>query len=206
MLETLLGLLESYGYPIVLAAAALESTFVVGMFVPGQVIILAAGLASRFSDLNPVYVAGLAAAGEVIGNAISIVIGRRAGPRLFDRWGDWFERHGADVEGAREYVRNHGAAALLLGRPAWGIKNLIPAVVGASDMSPWKALLYVLIASVVYYPTLVGLAWLLGLGVRQAAGLATWLGVAVTVIILTAVGVAVWRMRKKSQQEPDAGA
>lgn len=199
MLNTLFGLLESYGYPIVLAAAALENTFLVGMFVPGQAIVLAAGLASRFSDLNPIYVAGLAAVGEVTGNAISIAIGRHAGPTLFDRWGDWFERHGADLEKAQEYVRERGAAALLLGRPAWGIKNLIPAIVGASDMSWWKALLYVLVASVVYYPALVGLGWLLGLGVRQAASLATWFGVAVTALLLIAVGVAVWRMRKRSQ-------
>ncbi len=199
MLDTLFGLLEGYGYPIVLVAAALENTFLVGMFVPGQAIVLAAGLASRFSDLNPFYVAALAAAGEVLGNAISIAIGRRAGPRLFDRWAGWFERHGTNIEGAREYVRRHGAVALLLGRPAWGIKNLIPAIVGASDMSPWKAMFYVFIASAIYYPLLVGLGWLLGLGVSQAASLATWFGVAVSAIVLVAAGVAVWRMRKERQ-------
>lgn len=197
MLDTLFALLESHGYPIVLAVAALENTFLVGMFVPGQAVILAAGLASRFSALDPIHVAVSAAVGEVIGNAISIAIGRRAGPRLFDRWGDWLERHGADVEGAREYVRERGAIALLLGRPAWGIKNLVPAIVGASDMSPWKALLYVFIASAVYYPALVGLGWLLGLGVKQAASLATWAGVAATALVLIGVGVAVWRVRKK---------
>jgi membrane protein DedA with SNARE-associated domain len=66
-------------------------------------------------------------------------------------------------------------------------------------MSPWKALLYVLVASAVYYPALVGLGWLLGLGVEQAASLATWAGVAATALVLIGVGVAVWRMWQKIQ-------
>lgn len=198
MTETLLALLESYGYPIVFAAAMLENVFIVGMFMPGQAIVLAAGLASRFSDLNPLLVAGAAAAGEVVGNGISLLIGRHFGRPLFDSRAQWLERRGIDLEEARRFVDEHGPKGLVLGRPAWGFKNVLPTLVGAAGMSPWKALGYILVASAVYYPALVGVGWLAGLGFEQAAQYAGWLG-AVLAVMLVAAAVLAWRRLARRQ-------
>ena len=192
MIETLLDLLEAYGYPIVFAAAMLENVFLVGMFVPGQAVILAAGLATRFSGLNPFVVAGAAAAGELVGNGISLLIGRRFGRPLLDARADWLERRNIDLDEARRFVEKHGPKGLVLGRPAWGFKNVLPTMVGAAGMSVWKALGYILVASVIYYPALVGIGWLAGLGFEQAAQYAGWFGGALAVL-LVAAAVFAWR-------------
>jgi len=204
VVDELLDLLQDYGSVVVFSAAMIENVFIAGMFMPGEAIVLAAGLATRFSDLNPFVVMASAALGEIAGNGISIAIGHYAGPPLIDKWGGWLERRGVDVEDVRDYVEEKGAMALLLGRPAWGLKNVLPAMVGISDMPPWKAMVYVTIASAVYYPVLVGLGWLLGLGFETTARYVSWFGAAVGAAFVIAV-VVVWRRMRRRQQTKTEG-
>jgi membrane protein DedA with SNARE-associated domain len=196
MVDILFDLLESYGYPIVFVAAMLENVFVVGMFMPGQAVVLAAGLASRFAALDPWWVAAAAAVGEIVGNGISIAVGRYAGRPFIDERAEWLREHDIDVDKAREFVEKHGAKALLLGRPAWGLKNIIPAIVGASDMPVWRAMGYVALASALYYPAIVSLGYLLGVGFEEATQYATWLGVAIAIVFLVLLYLA-WRAFKR---------
>ncbi len=199
MLEAIGVLLEGYGYPIVFGAALLESVFVMGMVVPGQVVVLVAALTTPFSELNPMYVAVLAAAGDATGTFASILIGRWAGPWAFSVWHRRFGKDRLDLTSVRAFAAKRGALALLIGRPAWGLKNVLPVVVGASDMPVWKAMGFVVVASIVYYPLLVGGAYGLGFGVERAARTATWAGIAVLVGIALVVGWVIWRRRIRAR-------
>jgi undecaprenyl-diphosphatase len=190
--DALLTLLEQYGLPIVLVAALLENVFLVGMFVPGQAIVFAAGVATRFAELGVVGVAAMAVVGETAGNIVSYWMGRLGGrPWLQKRRS---RRGGSRIplDDAEAFFEKHGVWALLLGRPAWGLKNVLPAVAGMTGMPFWKAAALVALSSLVYYPALVGVAYAVGLSVEQASNVAAWLGVALT-LVLAGIAFGLWR-------------
>jgi len=199
VVDVLLGLLERFGYPVVFLATLLEDTFLIGWFVPGQVVVFTAGLASRFSALDPLQVALWAAVGETAGNYISYAFGRWGGEPFARRLASRFKDGEARLAEAKRYFEERGTLALLLGRPAWGIKNVLPAVAGMSGMSAIKAIGLVTLSSAVYYPALVGVAWALGLGVEEASSIAWWLGIAVSAVFVALV--VAWVVHRRRERD-----
>jgi membrane protein DedA with SNARE-associated domain len=204
MIDLLLAWLRDYGYPVVFLAAALENLFPVGFATPGEVIILSAAAASSFASLDPVWVAVLAATGETIGEFASYAIGRFGGHTLVARIGRRFPQVAVQIERAEEYFRRRGAIAIVVGRPAWGIKAVLPVVAGMSGMTFPKTALLVTASSLYYYPTLVALAYGLGLGVGELSGLTKAVGIVLTVVIVVfgALAFAIGR-RARSRREQD---
>ncbi len=197
MVDVLLDLLERFGYPVVFMSTLLENTFLVGWLVPGQVVVFTAGLASRFSTLDPLQVALWAAVGETAGNYLSYAFGRWGGEALARRLASRLDGGEKRLAEAMSYFEERGTVALLVGRPAWGIKNILPAVAGMSGMPALKAIGLVTLASVVYYPALVGVAWALGLGVEQASSIAWWLGIVVSAAFVALVVAYVVHKRRE---------
>lgn len=192
MIDLLLSWLREFGYPIVLLAATLENVFPVGFAMPGEVIVLSAAAASSFVSLDPVWVAVLAAVGETIGEFVSYAIGRFGGRALVNRICHRFPRIGERIDAAEAYFRRRGAVALVIGRPAWGVKAVLPVVAGMSGMPFPKTALLVTISSLYYYPTLVALAYWFGLGVGELGGVTKTVGIvfAVLFVVLGVLGLA----------------
>lgn len=192
MVDLLLSWLAEYGYPVVFLAALLENLFPVGFLVPGEVIVLSAAVASPAASLNPAIVAALGAAGETAGELLSFALGRVAGVAAIDRLAARFPRLSAPLERTTSYFREHGAWAIVLGRPAWGIKATLPVVAGMSGMPAWKAIVLVTVSSLYYYPALVAIAYLFGLSFTTLAEASTALSI-VFAVVLTVVFGLLWR-------------
>jgi undecaprenyl-diphosphatase len=111
-----------------------------------------------------------------------------------------FPRIGSQVDAAEAYFRRRGAVALIIGRPAWGIKAVLPVVAGMSDMPFPKTLGLVALSSAYYYPSLVAVAYALGLGVGQLSGVTRTVGIAFAVLLAVTIvlGIAMaWRRRAR---------
>jgi len=197
VVELLLEWLARYGYATVFVAATLENVFPIGFAVPGEIIVLTAALASSAARLNPVVVAILAATGETIGELLSYALGRLAGPAAENWITRRSPRTGVQIDRAQAYFRKRGPIALVLGRPAWGIKAVLPLVAGMSGMPFWKTAALVTISSLYWYPLLVALAYWFGLSVTDVAEGGRALGIALTALIVIAGGVAIARSRAR---------
>jgi membrane-associated protein len=196
MIDVLLEWLARYGYPVVFLAATLENVFPLGFLVPGEIIILTAAAASDAAALNPVIVAVLAATGETIGELISYALGRFGGAAVLDRVCKRFPRICAQRERAEAYFRKRGAIALVIGRPAWGVKAALPAVAGESGMPFLKTAALVTISSLYYYPLLVAIAYAFGLGVGTLSQATRTLGILFAALFAVLISIAVWRSRR----------
>jgi membrane protein DedA with SNARE-associated domain len=138
MLQVLLDAIPSniapWGYLLVFAAAASESALFVGLVVPGETILLLAGvLASRGQGNVGVYML-VAIGGAVAGDSLGYELGRHFGPRLrrsaFGRLvGDrrW--------ERAESYLRERGGRAVFFGRWVAVVRTIVPALAGQARMS-----------------------------------------------------------------------
>lgn len=121
-------------YPLVLLVSLAESLAVVGLLVPGTVLIFGAGvlIATGALALTPTLL--MAIAGAIAGDAISYWLGRTHHQRLKTFWP--FSRHPQLLTEGEEYFRRHGAASILMGRFIGPIRPVIPLIAGMLGMAP----------------------------------------------------------------------
>jgi undecaprenyl-diphosphatase len=200
MLERLLALVAGLGhwsYLIIFAAAALECAAFVGLFVPGESLVLASGFLAHQGvlDLGPVMAA--AAIGAVAGDTIGFQLGARLGR-------EWLLRHGrrlgvtpARLGRAERFFERHGPKAVFVGRFIGFARALVPFVAGTSRMPYGRFLAYNALGAVLWTVTFVMLGYLLGASWRVAE---QWIGRGSLIlgIVAGAVLLVLWRRRRVS--------
>lgn len=112
---------------------ALEASTLIGVVVPGEIAVLAGGVAAH-AGLVPLWsVIVVAISGAVVGDQVGYLLGRRFGPGLL-RHLPRRARDSAGLERALDLVRRRGALAVALGRWAATLRALVPSAAGMSGI------------------------------------------------------------------------
>ncbi|HMJ51953.1 MAG TPA: DedA family protein [Polyangiaceae bacterium] len=168
LLQQTLALVASYGYLFLFVASLAENIFLVGFVIPGDlVVVLGGGLAQR-AGLSPVTASLAVVAGVLLGSNLSFWIGRRGGTALIERWGERFGVGEKRVRLAEVYFAQHGAKTVFVGSFISGLKNLVPAVAGASRMGFVRFAAYSAIGSTCRAVALVAIGYLFGANLERA--------------------------------------
>ncbi|WP_344080197.1 VTT domain-containing protein [Luedemannella helvata] len=126
-------------YAVAAVLVAAETALIIGLVLPGEVTLVAAGFLAYTGVLRPVPTAIVLIAAAVAGDAIGYAEGRRNGPRLrASRLGRWVGDHRwskADALFAR-----HGGRAILLGRHVAFARTLMPRLAAIAGL-PYRRLL-----------------------------------------------------------------
>jgi membrane-associated protein len=131
-------LLASYGIVGIAVILFLETGLLIGLVLPGETLTILAGAYSHSggpTGTHPSFVLVITAAatGAVAGGQMGFLLGRRVGPRLFDRPdGVVFRRR--QLERTREYFRRFGKRAIVIGRFVPFVRTLVSPAAGVSDM------------------------------------------------------------------------
>lgn len=150
-----------WGYILLFALTALEASAFIGLFVPGETALLLGGFLAYQGKLNLYLVIVVTVVGGVLGDSAGYEIGRHLGERMKRTW---FGRKIGELrwERARQYVRDKGARAVLLGRFVGILRALVPAVAGDSRMPYSKFLLWNVVGAVIWGPSVVVAGYLAG--------------------------------------------
>jgi membrane protein DedA with SNARE-associated domain len=89
-------LFEDYGYYVVFIGVLIENSMLLGLLVPGAIILILAGLAAENGSINVWYVFVLAIAATILGDTASYLIGRLGWTRVLERTG-----MGSEIEKVR---------------------------------------------------------------------------------------------------------
>jgi len=198
LLDWALAALGTHGYLIVFFATVLENLFIVGSFTPGDVITAAAAFTATTAQgqaLSPWLLFGTATLGTFVGTNMSYLIGLRGGRELIERIGPKFGINLNAIEAGEEYFAKHGAQTIVFARFVAVMKNLAPALAGASRMNLMWFEVYNLLGAAGYAGILVGVGWFLGANFRAGLkylGAFSWL-VFVAVVI---VGIVLWASKR----------
>ncbi|MDP8992589.1 MAG: DedA family protein [Actinomycetota bacterium] len=148
-------LIETFGTIGIILIVFAESGLFFGFFLPGDSLLVTAGVFAARGDLTlPVVVVGVFLA-AVAGDQVGYAFGRRVGPALFRRPDSRFFKQ-EHVETARRYFAEHGPKTIVLARFVPFVRTFAPIVAGVGRM---------------HYPTFVsfnvvgGLLW--GVGVTM---------------------------------------
>jgi membrane-associated protein len=154
------GVLESAGpvmvWVIVLAFVFTECAFIVGLFLPGDSLLFAAGvvLAQQDHEASAWALSVAATATAVVGNMLGYYIGHKTGNALIARRGGRVLNH-ENLARAREFLDRRGFWAIVLARWLPWIRTLAPLIAGAANMDRRRFLLATSLGGLAWVPTLV---------------------------------------------------
>jgi membrane-associated protein len=134
-------LIEWGGYTILVVIVFAESGLFVGFMLPGDSLLIAAGVVAQRGHLDLKILIPLLIIAAVTGDATGYAIGRKAGPRLFVRDdARFFKRKYMDQ--ARRFFVKHGGKAITASRFMAIIRSFVPSVAGAVGMPYGKFTAY----------------------------------------------------------------
>src|SRR6266550_5574805 len=103
------------GYGVLVAIVFAETGLLVGFFLPGDSLLVTAGLVATTGTLNIWWLNVLLIVAAVVGDSVGYTIGRRVGPRLFIRDKSLLFNPG-HVERTRRFYARHGAKTIVIAR------------------------------------------------------------------------------------------
>ena len=139
--EGLKNLIGSGGAPLVCTIVFVETGFFVGFFLPGDSLLITAGIVSYAGLiplkwlLLPVMLCAIA------GDQIGYWIGRSAGPALYRREDSLFFRR-SHLQRAHDFYEKYGGRAVILARFVPVVRTFCPPVSGAAKMPYSRYLLF----------------------------------------------------------------
>jgi len=197
--RTLIG---TFGYLGLFVIVFAESGLFFGFFLPGDSLLLTAGLFAYKGELNLWILLPLLFVAAILGDNVGYWFGRKTGPPLFNREGSLLFRR-KNLLAARAFYEKHGGKTIILARFMPFIRTFAPIVAGAVEMEYRRFMLFNLVG---------GLLW--AIGVTMAGfGLGSlfppevldkyFLLIVIIVIILSVMPTAI-HLWKENRQEISA--
>lgn len=124
--------LERWGYLVVFFASLLEAIPFVGLLVPGQIVVIVAGVLANQGILDAERVVVAAIVGGLIGQAIGYYAGLHVGRPILERFGPKFRITEKEVDKTEALFRKHGVYAVFLGHFSFLTRGLVNLMAGVS--------------------------------------------------------------------------
>lgn len=190
----LVGRMGQWGYLVIFAGALLESAAMIGVFVPGEALVLAAGFfaAQGALDLDALIVA--VAIGAVLGDSLGYELGRRWGRDALVRYGSRVGVTNARLERVDAFFTRRGGSSVFLGRFVGFARALVPFLAGSSRMPYARFLAYNVAGAVLWSIAIVLLGYFVGASWHAVEA---WIG-RITAMLIALLGLGVlFRYRHK---------
>ena len=183
------------GYLVLVAIVFTETGLLVGFFLPGDSLLITAGLVAAAGGLDIWILDGLLIVAAVVGDSVGYAIGYRAGPRIFRQEASrWFSRK--HLIRTREFYERHGGKTIVLARFIPVIRTFAPVVAGVGQMAYRRFLFYNVFGGVGWVVSLTWTGYVLG---QSIPNIDKHIHVVVAVVVLLSVlpiGVEWWRARR----------
>jgi len=177
-----------WGVAAVFLVAFFESLVLVGILLPGIVILFGVGtlIGLGLLDMLPIWIA--ASCGAFLGDFLSYTLGYRFRDHLLEIWP--FSRFPGLMERGRRFFQVHGAKSVMSGRFIGPLRPIIPSVAGMMGMKRARFLAVDVPACIAWAPSFLLPGMLFGASLEVASEYTGRL--TVVLIILVAVLWATW--------------
>src|ERR687894_298129 len=181
------GLLLTY-FGLVFIVFA-ETGLAVGFFLPGDSLLVFAGLIARAGRLNVAILLSTLFGAAVVGDAVGYYTGHKLGPRLFTRQKSLLFRP-SHLQKAHEFYEKYGGKTIIIARFVPIVRTFAPIVAGAAQMSYRQFLAYNVIGGFAWVFSMILSGYFLGTVVERAFGIKLedhieWVVIIVVLLSLT---------------------
>jgi len=164
------GLLDWGGYPVLMAIVFAETGLLVGFFLPGDSLLVTAGVLVQAGVLNPLQldpfvnlllmnVALIVTA--VVGDAVGYSIGYKAGPMIFTRQQSMLFRKDHLVS-TQKFYEKHGGKTIIIARFMPAVRTFAPVVAGVGRMGYRRFAMFNVLGGIGWVASMLFLGYFLG--------------------------------------------
>lgn len=154
-------LIQTVSYAGIFGIVFAESGLLAGFFLPGDSLLITAGLLAKQGNLNLLGVMLVVAAGAIIGDSVGYAIGRKFGPAVFNRPGSRLLRPEYVVR-TQAFFDRHGSRALILARFVPVVRTVAPTMAGVGQMPYRRFLTYNVVGGLLWALSVPLLGYVLG--------------------------------------------
>jgi membrane-associated protein len=127
------GIIRWGGMLMLVAIVFAETGLLVGFFLPGDSLLVTAGIFAAAGHLDITLLLTLVTAAAIVGDQLGYYIGHRTGPRIFRREDSLFFKR-AHLVRAQQFYERHGGKTIILARFIPVIRTFAPVVAGVGQM------------------------------------------------------------------------
>jgi membrane-associated protein len=141
------------GYALMAVIVFTETGLLIGLFLPGDSLLITAGLIAATGALNIWWINVLLMVAAIVGDSVGYAIGARIGPRLFTREKSMLfnPKH---VDRTRRFYARYGAKTIVIARFVPIVRTFAPVLAGVGQM-PYRRFLS--------YNVFGGIGWVAGM-------------------------------------------
>ncbi|MBF8248859.1 MAG: SNARE associated Golgi protein-like protein [Bacteroidetes bacterium] len=149
------------GYVIMALVVFAETGLLAGFFLPGDSLLVTAGVFAARGDLDIVFLNVLLMISAIIGDAVGFQIGKRAGKALFDRPDSRFFKQQYLVK-TQAFYEKHGGKTIVLARFIPILRTFAPTIAGIAGMGYVKFASFNVCGGILWVLSMTMLGYLLG--------------------------------------------
>jgi membrane-associated protein len=138
-----------------------ETGLLVGFFLPGDSLLVTAGLLAATGYLNVYELAPILTLAAISGNSLGYFIGRTTGPRIFTRENSLFFNKKHAIRAA-QFFEKHGRKTIVLAQFMPIIRTFSPVISGVAGMKFRTFLTYNVLGAVLWVWSMLGIGYFLG--------------------------------------------
>lgn len=142
-------LIESFGLLGIFFIIFAESGLLFGFFLPGDSLLLTAGLFASRGNLNILILVLLSGLAAVAGDTIGYWFGRKTGEKLFQKEESRFFKKSHLLK-AQDFYNTHGGKTIILARFMPFVRTFAPMVAGAAKMKYSTFLMFNIVGGIVW--------------------------------------------------------
>jgi len=181
-----------------------ETGLLVGVFLPGDSLLVTAGLLAARGYLNVYALAPLLTVAAICGNSVGYFIGRATGPRIFNRENSLFFNKKHAIR-AHEFYAKYGRKTIVLAQFMPIIRTFAPVVAGVGGMKFRQFITFNIIGAVTWIWSMVGIGYFLG---SYIPGIDQHIEIVIAIVIFISILpglISGYRARRAKQYENSGG-
>ena len=190
------ALIQWGGYVLLVAIVFAETGLLIGCFLPGDSLLITAGLLAAAGHLNIWWINVLLMAAAIIGDSVGYAIGARLGPHIFTREKSLLfnPKH---VMRTRQFYEKYGPKTIVIARFVPIIRTFAPVLAGVGVMNYRRFLTYNVLGGIGWVTSMSWAGYLLGHAVPNISKHMHILVIVVIVLSCIPIAVEIHRERRK---------
>lgn len=197
------GIITWGGTALVCAILFVETGLFVGFFLPGDSLLVTAGVFAAAGHLDLTALLILGSISAVVGDQVGYMIGRSAGQALYNRPDSRFFKR-SHLDRTHAFYEKHGAKTIVIARFVPIVRTFAPAVAGAAEMHYRRFVSYNVMGGVGWVCGMTLLGYFLGATIPNIDKHIHWV-IAVVIVVSLLPGVPgmieIWRTRREGSHK-----
>jgi membrane-associated protein len=194
------NLIRVGGLTAMTAIVFAETGLMIGFFLPGDSLLVTAGVFAALGQLNIWAVNGLLIVAAIVGDTVGYWFGRRVGPALFRRPKSLLFNPD-HLRRAHDFYEKHGGKTIIIARFMPIIRTFAPIVAGMGEMEYRRFLSFNVFGGLFWVISMTGIGYFLG----QIPGVRDHIEVVIVVVVVLSIlpGIIAfareWYKKKRSR-------